>query len=65
MELATLQFPSVKELWNFRLAIEADVFEINLRDRRLTCHCEDKHIKLAIEKYGAKLVSSDPQMAST
>lgn len=58
MELVTLRFPTVKLLWGFRLEIEADVFEINLRDHTLTCHCSEQYIKLAVEKYGAKLISS-------
>ena len=64
METVTLQFQSVKELWEFRLAIEAYVFEINLRDRTLTCNCTRDHLKLAIEQYGARLVNNDPEKAN-
>jgi hypothetical protein len=60
MELVTLQFPTARELWSFRLEIEATIFEFNLRDRTLTCQCSDDHIKLAIEKYNGKLISTDP-----
>lgn len=59
MELVTLQFPTVKLLWGFRLEIETDVFEINLRNHTLTCHCSEQHIKLAVEKYAAKVISSN------
>jgi hypothetical protein len=59
MELVTLRFPTAKGLWSFRLKIEATIFEFNLRDRTLTCQCSDEHIKLAIEKYNAKVISTD------
>lgn len=58
MELVTLQFPTVKLLWGFRLEIESNIFEINLRERTLSCHCSDAHLRLAVEKYGATVVNN-------
>ena len=65
MELVTLQFNTAKKLWTFRLEIEANDLEINLKQRTLTCHCSPSHIKLALDEFDAKLIKSQaPQAAS-
>lgn len=50
MRLVTLEFPAIKMLWSFRCEIEANAFEVNPRNRTITCQCDEQQIKLAMEK---------------
>jgi hypothetical protein len=54
MELATLQFQTAIDLWNFRLEIAVNVFEMNLKHKTLICKCNEQQVKIAIEKYRCK-----------
>ena len=52
----TIRFSSLTKLWDFRMAIDASVFEMNLHMLTITCECTKKHIELAINQYKATLV---------
>jgi len=58
MKMVTLQFPTAKKLWTFKMEIESNVSEVNLKERTITCECTDKHIQLAIEQFDAKLLTN-------
>lgn len=65
MEMVTLQFNTAKKLWTFRLEIEAKDLQVDLKQRTLTCHCTKKEIKLAIEQFGARLLTSSTAKTSS
>lgn len=64
MRLVTLQFPTANLIWNFRCEIEANFFELNLGNRTITFKCDEQQIRLAMEKYGAKLVADNSEKIS-
>ena len=51
----TLIFPSLKQLWDFAQEIEVKSMEIKTASRELICDCNEVSVKLASEKFGAKL----------
>lgn len=51
----TLQFTSLIKLWDFRRAINAHVFEMNLHNSTITCECTEEQVQLALNQYGAKI----------
>jgi hypothetical protein len=53
MQQITLKFKSAAQLWQFKQAIASQQVEINLKHCTLTCHCDEKEVALAQEKYGA------------
>jgi hypothetical protein len=52
----SIQFTSLGNLWAFRMAIEANVFEMNMSKIMITCECSKEQIALAISEYKGKLV---------
>jgi hypothetical protein len=52
----TIQFPTVKELWEFRTAISSDIFQMNLHSHTITCQCTEAQVGLAIEQYRGKVL---------
>jgi hypothetical protein len=65
MKMVTLQFPTAKKLWTFKMEIESNVSDVNVKERTITCECTDKHIKLAIEQFDAKLVTNQSAPAAS
>jgi hypothetical protein len=59
MKMVTLQFPTAKKLWTFKMEIDSTDFEVNLKLRTITCECSDKHIKMAVELFDAKLLTNE------
>jgi hypothetical protein len=57
MQKTTLVFLSLKDLWDFRQAIQAKHIEINTKNKSITCDCTKEHIDLAIKKFHAKIAS--------
>lgn len=54
----SIQFTSLTSLWNFRLAIQANIFEMNLAQLTITCDCTEAHIALAKEQYRGKIIET-------
>ena len=54
----SIQFTSLGNLWNFRLAIQANIFEMNLAKLTITCDCAEEHIALAMKQYKGRIVES-------
>jgi len=61
MDKVTLVFPSVQEMWQFKIVSKANYIEINLPARSLTCSCSREEIELAVKKFNAKVVHHDPE----
>jgi len=57
MEIVTLKFRSVSLLWGFKQTIKAHEIEINFQKCILLCNCSDAETTLAIEKFGAEIVT--------
>lgn len=55
MKKTTIIFLSLKDLWDFRQAIQANHIEINTKNKSITCDCSEEHIKLAINKFNGKV----------
>jgi len=56
MELATLVFPTIKEMQAFVDTLGGHYSEINVRMLTVICLCPEHHIINAIERYGAQVV---------
>jgi hypothetical protein len=56
MRNVTIQFPSLQELWKFRLAVNANACEIKQRNI-ITCMCSDEDIDQAVNRFGANILS--------
>ena len=54
----SIQFTSLTKLWKFRMAIDANVYEMNTREMTIICECSREHIQMAIEQYKGKVVES-------
>jgi len=52
----SIQFTSLTKLWEFRIAINANIFEMNMSEMTITCECSTEHIQMAIEQYKGKVV---------
>jgi hypothetical protein len=61
MKLTVLQFPSVEKLWRFRQAIDSNAFEVNLKNKTLSCQCHEHQIQLAIREFGATVIEGTQQ----
>jgi hypothetical protein len=59
----SIQFTSLTKLWAFRMAIRANVFEMNLSQLTITCQCTAEDVALAAEKYNGKIVETKKQVA--
>lgn len=59
----SIQFTSLTKLWEFRMAIDANVFEMNLHELTITCQCTEEQIELAVQKYNGKIVKAKKQEA--
>lgn len=46
---ASIQFTSLTKLWEFRMVIKVNVFEINMKDITITCQCTQEDIDLALQ----------------
>jgi hypothetical protein len=55
-ERVTIRFTSLTKLWEYRLAINANIFEMNLNRLTITCYCTEEHIQLAISEFNGKVV---------
>ena len=64
MQKTTLVFLSLKDLWEFRQAIQANYIEINTKNKSITCECSKAHIELAVEQFNAKIFRSSPSDTS-
>ena len=56
MKTIILLFPSVDKLIRFRLAIDPEVFEVNLKTKTLFCCCNEDQVELANYVYGAAVL---------
>ena len=54
----SIRFTSLTKLWAFRVAINVNVFEMNMSQLTITCQCSEEDIKLAENKYGGKVVNT-------
>lgn len=61
MQKVTLKFKSVSLLWEFKQAIKAHEVEINLHKCTITCHCSGVEVSLAVQKFGAEVVTESHQ----
>lgn len=52
----SIQFTSLTKLWSFRMAINANVFEMNMAQIMITCECTKEQIHMAVEVYEGKVV---------
>ena len=57
MQKTTLVFMSLKDLWEFRQAIQANIIEINTKNKSIACECSKEHIELAINRFHGKVVN--------
>lgn len=48
-----IQFPSLDDLWSFRIEALIDYIEMDKEKCTLTCRCTQKDLELAIGKYRA------------
>ncbi|MGN6163706.1 MAG: hypothetical protein ACTHOF_04120 [Flavisolibacter sp.] len=55
---ASIQFTSLTKLWEFRMVIKVNVFEINMKDITITCQCTQEDIDLALQQYKGKVVAT-------
>ena len=60
MKLATLQFRSLQILWNYRVAIKTDVFEINTNNKSLPCYFNEDQLELGTKLFGARVLQNEP-----
>lgn len=61
MELVFFQFPTIRDLWKFRVEVNALMFEINFLRRTLICECSDEDLDLAVSKYSAKIITKESE----
>jgi hypothetical protein len=54
----SIQFTSLTKLWEFRMAIGVNIFEMNMSEMTITCDCSSGHIQMAIDQYNGKLVET-------
>lgn len=54
----SIRFTSLTKLWAFRMAINVNVFEMNMSELTITCQCNEEDIQLAANKYGGKVVNT-------
>ena len=59
MELIFFQFPTIRDLWKFRVEVNSSMFEINFMHLTLICECTDADLDLAVKKYKAKIISKE------
>ena len=59
----SIRFTSLTNLWAFRLAIDVNVFEMNMSQIMITCECAKEDIELATSKYKGKVVENKKQEA--
>lgn len=59
MKLVFFQFPTIRDLWKFRVEVNALMFEINFLRLTLICECTDADLDLAVKKYKAKIISKE------
>jgi hypothetical protein len=59
----SIQFTSLTKLWAFRMAINVNVFEMNLSQLTITCECSKEDIQLALEEYNGSVVQTKKQEA--
>jgi hypothetical protein len=57
MKKVTLHFKSIQQLWQFKQAINTQEVEVNFDQCTLTCHCDEKEVQLAIDRFNAKVLS--------
>lgn len=54
----TIQFTSLTKLWEFRMAIDANIFEMNMSKIAISCECTKEQIDMALKVYNGKLFES-------
>jgi hypothetical protein len=59
----TIQFTSLTNLWAFRMAINVNIFEMNMSELTITCKCSEEHIRLALDEYKGRLIETKKQEA--
>lgn len=59
----SIQFTSLIKLWEFRMAIDANVFEMNMSQIAITCECTKEQIDMAMEIYNGKLLEAKKEQA--
>lgn len=59
----SIQFTSLTKLWAFRMAINVNVFEMNMSELTITCECSKEHIQLAVDEYNGRVVGTKKQEA--
>ena len=52
----SIQFTSLTNLWAFRMAIDVNVFEMNVSKIMITCECSKEQIELAKSEYKGRVV---------
>lgn len=61
MQKMTLKFRSVGQLWEFKQTIKAHEVEVNLHKCTLRCNCSEAEVALAVEKFGAVLITENAE----
>jgi hypothetical protein len=54
----SIQFTSLTKLWEFRMAIDINIFEMNLSQLTINCECTEEQITMAMEIYNGKLLKA-------
>jgi hypothetical protein len=58
----TFEFPSLIDLLAFRNEIRTSSFEMNPKKKYFTCECTEDQVNLAIQKFGAFVISETSKM---
>ena len=56
MKLVILLFPTVDQLFRFRMAVDPKVYEADLKTKTLFCFCNEDQVDLANYVYGASIL---------
>lgn len=59
----SIQFTSLTKLWEFRMAIDANVFEMNMTQIAITCDCSNEQIEMAVKVFNGRLLEAKKEQA--
>lgn len=59
----SIQFTSLTRLWQFRMAIDANIFEMNMTQIAITCECTKEQIHMAETIYYGRVLEAKKEQA--
>ena len=59
----SIQFTSLTKLWQFRMAIDANIFEMNMSQIAITCECTKEQVDMAETIYNGRLLKTKKEEA--